>query len=185
MDKIRKIIRKILLENSSRPFDLSEEDLEKIAYWGLEGDYNSSGCWDDAANNVVIAVECAVKNFKLFLSKPYPIELGNVPSNPIVYRLIRLKSVNDLKRNELGTSWFSNPRQFDNPEFFQMLDYLKPYTDNGDGEVYLVKGQTSVNNIDVARSLWERSTQWWENEIVIKDDSNIKILSIQKMTNIA
>jgi hypothetical protein len=93
--------------------------------------------------------------------------------------------VNDLKRNELGTSWFSNPRQFDNPEFFQMLDYLKPYTDNGDGEVYLVKGQTSVNNIDVARSLWERSTQWWENEIVIKDDSNIKILSIQKMTNIA
>jgi len=170
-------------ESSSNPFDLSEEELKEIANWGLTGNYSSSGCWDDNEDNIEAAIDCAVGDFTLFLSKPYPIELGDVPSNPIIYRLMRLKTKDDLKKDNLGTSWFSNPKQYENHEFFQMLDYLKPWRIE-EGEVYLIKGQTSVNNIDVANTLWQRSTQWWENEIVIKDDSSIKFISIQKMSEI-
>ena len=158
---------------------LSDNDLYEIAKWGLEDEYSSSGCWDDT-DNIEDAIKCAVGDFKLFLSKPYPIELGNIPNNPIIYRLVRLKNINDLRKNELGNSWFSNPNQIDKPEFFDMLDYLKPCK-NKDGIVYIIKGQTNIDNIDMKRTLWERSTQWWENEIVVIDDSNIKIISIETL----
>ena len=158
---------------------LSDNDLYEIAKWGLEDEYSSSGCWDDT-DNIEDAIKCAVGDFKLFLSKPYPIELGNIPNNPIIYRLVRLKNINDLRKNELGNSWFSNPNQIDKPEFFDMLDYLKPFK-NKDGIVYIIKGQTNIDNIDMKRTLWERSTQWWENEIVVIDDSNIKIISIETL----
>ena len=45
----------------------------------------------------------------------------------------------------------------------------------------MIKGQTDKSNIDMKRTLWERSTQWWENEIVIIDDSKINILSIKEL----
>jgi hypothetical protein len=161
---------------------LSDIDLYNIAKWGLEGEYSTSSCWDDT-DNLEDAIKCAVEDFKLFLSKPYPIELGNIPNNPIIYRLVRLKNINDLNKNKLGISWFSNPKQIDNPEFFQMLDHLKPYK-NKEGEVYIIKGQTTKDNIDMKRTLWERSTQWFENEIVIINDSNVKILSIKPLSKI-
>jgi len=59
------------------------------------------------------------------------------------------------------------------------LEYLKPGPNN---KVFLIKGKTTINNIDLKRTLWERSTQWWENEIVIKDDTNIDILDIKELT---
>jgi hypothetical protein len=158
----------------------NDEELYKIAKWGLEGEYSSSGCWDES-NNLEDAIKCAVEDFKLFLSKPYPIELGNIPNNPIIYRLVRLKNVNDIRKDKLGNSWFSNPNQIHKEGFFQMLDHLKPFK-NKDGQVYIIKGQISKDNIDMKRTLWERSIQWWENEIVVIDDSQIKILSIEPLS---
>ena len=55
-----------------------------------------------------------------------------------------------------------------------MLGHLKK--DN----VYRITGKTNISNIDIRRTLWERSTQWWENEIVIKNDKLIDILSVEK-----
>jgi len=168
-------IREYLNENQ---ISLNDNDLYNIAKWGLEGEYSTSGCWDD--NNLDEAIKCAVDDFKLYLSKPYPIELGNIPNNPIIYRIVRLKNIDELRKDKLGKSWFSNPKQIDNPEFFQMLDYLKPFK-NDNGIVYLIKGQISKNNIDMKRTLWERTTQWWENEIVLIDDSKVKILSVEPL----
>jgi hypothetical protein len=174
---IKKIIKNIVKEYiNENKILISDIDLYHIAKWGLEGEYSTSACWDDA-EKIEDAIKCAVDDFKLFLSKPYPFELGNIPKKPIIYRLIRLKDIKDLNRNKLGKSWFSNPNQINMVGFFDMLDYLKPFK-NKDGVVYMVKGQTTKDNIDMKRTLWERSTQWLENEIVIIDDSNIKILSI-------
>ena len=158
---------------------MTEIDLYNIAKWGLESEYASSGCWDES-DNIEDAIKLAIADFKLFLSKPYPIELGNIPNNPMIYRLIRLKHINELNKNKLGKSWFSNPNQINKPEFFEMLDHLKPYQTK-DGVVHIIKGQTTKDNFDLKRTLWERSTQWWENEIVVLDDSKIKILSIEAL----
>ena len=128
---IAKTIKEYLIENK---VSLNDAELYDIAKWGLEDEYSTSGCWDDT-DNIEEAIKCAVEDFKLFLSKPYPVELGNIPNNPIIYRLIRLKNINELKRDNLGHSWFSNPDQIDNPEFFDMLEYLKPFK-NKDGVVF-------------------------------------------------
>lgn len=174
----KKIIRNTIFEFLNESTTLNDKDLYRIAKWGLEGEYSSSGCWDDN-ENIEDAIECVVSDFKYYLNKPYPIELGNIPNNPIIYRLIRLKHIKELNKKNLGNSWFSNPKQTDEPEFFDMLDYLKP-NKNPNGVVYIIKGQTTKENIDMKRTLWERSTQWSENEIVIIDDSKIKILEINK-----
>jgi len=186
MEEIRKIVREFLEEIiSNSPFSLSDEELKEIAKWGLTGDYYSSGCWDDNEDDINSAIECAVTDFKQFLSTPYPIELGNFPSNPIIYRFVRLKSIEDLDKDKLGYSWFSNPKQYEKSGFFDMLDYLKPWK-TGEGEVYLIKAQTSDTNVDVPNTLWQRSTQWIENEIVVKDDSTskIKIIDIKKASEL-
>ena len=171
---------KKLLKDRVDKNSFNDDKLYNIAKWGLEGEYSSSGCWDDS-DNIEDAIKCAIKDFKIFLSKPYPIELGDIPNNPIIYRLVRLKSINDLNKDKLGYSWFSNPKQIEKPEFFEMLDYLKPFK-NDDGAVYLIKGKTTKDNIDMRRTLWQRSTQWWENEIVVIDDSKIEILSIKPLS---
>lgn len=171
---LKRSIKRILKEEINNP---NKPDLYEIAKWGLTGEYEYSGCWDD--NDSDGAIECAVDDFEQFLNEPYPTGLGNIPKNPIIYRLIKLKNINELNKNNLGKSWFSNPNQLKNPEFFDMLEYLKPGPNN---KVFLIKGKTTINNIDLKRTLWERSTQWWENEIVIKDDTNIDILDIKELT---
>jgi len=64
-----------------------------------------------------------------------------------------------------------------------MLNYLKPFKTE-DGIVYMIKGQTSKGNIDMKRTLWQRDTQWWENEIVLIDDSDVEILSVKSLSKI-
>ena len=157
-------------------------DLCKIARWGLEGEYEHSSCWDDT-EDLEEAINCAVESFKHFLSKPYPFELGDIPDKPIIYRLVRIKDLNDLNRKRLGKSWFSNPDQINKPGFFDMLDYLKPFKTD-EGVVYMIKGQTSKDNIDMKRTLWERDTQWLENEIVLVNDSDVEILSVKSLSKL-
>ena len=154
-------------------------DLYDIAKRGLEGDYSYSGCWDDNKGDIESAIECVISDFESFLSTPYPIGLGDIPDNPIIYRLVRLETINDLKRDKLGKSWFSNPNQTDVPGFFDMLDYLERRKTD-EGTVYIIKAQISKDNIDMEETLWQRSTQWIENEIVLVDDSNVNILEIKE-----
>ena len=161
--------------------NLSEKDLYRIAEWGLTGEYEYSSCWNEDLEK---AIECAIEDFRKFLSKPYPFELADIPNNPIIYRLVRLDNIEKLNRTKLGKSWFANPKQIKKPEFFEMLTHLKPGPKDWspNSKVYLIKGRTTVDNIDFPRTLWERSTQWWENEIVLLNDSNIEILDVQEFT---
>ena len=169
------LIKKILNESLNNGFNnLTEEDLYEISKWGLEGEYEYSGCIDEED-----PILCGLEDFKQFLSKPYPEELGNFPNNPIIYRIIKLNDIDDLNKVNLGHSWFSNPNQYKKDCFFDMLDYIKPGRNNPN--IYLLKGQTNVSNVDIQRTLWERSTQWCENEIVIIDDTKIELLSIENL----
>jgi hypothetical protein len=174
---LQESIRRILREetNDYSGFnDLSENDLYNISEWGLNGEYYFSGCNDDDD-----PVKCGVEDFKQFLTTPWPLGLGNVPNNPIIYRIIKLKNPEDLSRTNLGHSWFSNPKQYEEDCFFDMLDYIRPTRFND--SIYILKGKTNINNIDVPHTLWERSTQWCENEIVIINDSEIELLTIKKL----
>jgi hypothetical protein len=150
--------------------ELTDDDLYNIAKWGLSTEYSDSSCETP---------ECAVDDFKSYLSKPYPKELGNVPEIVTIHRLLRLKNESDLNQTNLGISWFANPTQYEIPEFYQMLDHLKRKSTN-DGNIYLLTATTNQSNIDIPRTLWQRSTQWWENEMVVKDESNLKLINIQK-----
>jgi hypothetical protein len=91
--------------------------------------------------------------------------------------------VNDLNRKILGKSWFSNPDQINKQGFFDMLDYLKPFKTE-EGVVYMIKGRIRKDNIDMKRTLWERDTQWLENEIVLVDDSDVEILSVKPLSKL-
>jgi hypothetical protein len=171
---MKNLIRKILRESTYSGFnELSTEDLYEISKWGLEGEYEYSGCFDSDD-----PIQCGVDDFKEFLSTPWPLGLGDVPNNPIIYRLVKLKNIEDLNKINLGKSWFSNPKQYEKDCFFDMLDYIKP---SRESNIFILKGRTNIKNIDIPHTLWERSTQWCENEIVIIDDSKIDLLDIKEL----
>lgn len=132
--------------------NISDEELYIIAKWGLENDYADSVCWEDNEGDIEGAIECVMNSFRKFISIPYPKELGNIPENPIIYRLIRLKNIEDLNKDKLGISWFSNPNQIENPEFFDMLEHLK-FNRNLEGHVYMLKAIINKDNIDIANTL--------------------------------
>lgn len=174
-----KLLSKNFEDNYRSFFGLSDEDLKEIAKWGLEYEYEYSSCWD---NNPTLeeAIQCAVEDFKQFLNLPYPEGLGNFPSEPTIYRLIRLQDISRLNKNNLGLHWFSNPTQFTKEAFYDMLDYLKELK-TVEGEIYLIQGKTNEDNVDIPRTLWQRSTQYNENEIFLKDGSKVKLVSIKKL----
>ena len=174
-----KLIKESIENKYTKFSNLTDSDLRDIARWGLESEYEYSGCWDDN-ETIDEAIDCAVDDFQTFLNKPYPEMLGNFPAEPEIYRLVRLKSKEDLNKRNLGYDWFSNPSQFTKPEFYDMLDHLKSFT-NELGELYLLKAKTKESNVDIPRTLWQRSTQFNENEIMIKDDMAIDLISLKKI----
>jgi hypothetical protein len=155
--------------------ELTEQDLYDMAKWGLENDL-SSGAWDDA-DNLDEAIENVVDSFKILLRDKYPDGFNGVPNELTIYRMVALDNPNDLNKNNLGFSWFSNPDRINNPDFKQQLWHLK--TKN----LYLITAKTKESNVDITRTLFQRDMIWIENEIVVKDDSSskIKISSIEKI----
>jgi len=168
--------------------NLSKSDLVEIAKWGLLGMYSDSGCWDEdfdqsSETNLETAIDRALGDFNIFLGTPYPLGLGNIPIKPTIHRLVRLGHKSELDLNKLGTSWFSNPTQYHNYNFYDMLDYLKPLNQKIPGEVYLLTAECTIDNIDVQHTLWQRSIQHSENEIVIIDDSKLSLISCEVIKN--
>jgi len=98
-----------------------------------------------------------------------------------LYRYITLSSPEELNKNNLGNSWFSNYEMTNEPNFMQQLSHLK-YREGKD--LYLVTAKVPISKVDIVRSLWQRSCIYLENEIVLKDDSNINIISLDKINKI-
>jgi hypothetical protein len=154
--------------------ELTEHDLYDIAKWGLENDFSTSGVWD-VADNLEEAIQEMIKGFKLLLKDEFPDGFNNIPKIVKIYRMIVLKSSEELNTEHLGYSWFSNPNRITHPYFKQQLSHLiSP-------DLYLITAEIPENKINIPRSLFQRDMVWIENEIVLKDDINIKMLSLEKI----
>ena len=153
--------------------ELTEQDLYDMAKWGLENGL-SSGVWDDA-NTLSEAIENVVDSFKRLLRDEFPDGFNEIPNPVKAYRFVVLDTPNDLNRKNLGYSWFTNPNRIENPDFKQQLSHLQ--TKN----LYLITAEIPINKIDITRSLFQRDMVWIENEIVLKDDSDIEIISLDKI----
>lgn len=175
-------IREYLNENTStfNPHkfnsfsELTERDLYDMAKWGLENDL-SSGAWDDA-DTLDEAIINVVNSFKRLLKDKFPDGFNGIPNPVTIYRFVVLDTPKDLNTKNLGYSWFTNPNRIKDPDFKQQLFHLK--TKN----LYLITAEIPINKIDITRSLFQRDMIWIENEIVLKNDSNVKIVSLDKIT---
>jgi hypothetical protein len=155
--------------------ELTEQDLYDIAKWGLLNDFSSSGAWDDTDDDLEKAIQNIISGFKLLLKDKFPDGFNNIPKIVKIYRMVVLKSPEELNREHLGYSWFSNPNRITDPYFKQQLWHLKTE------DLFLITAEIPESKIDIPRSLFQRDMVWIENEIVLKDDTNIKILSLEKI----
>lgn len=174
---------KLVNENNSKQIDinkynsfskLTDEDLKDIAEWGLNNDFSFSGVFDET-DDINEAIELVVESFKIFLNTEYPEGFKNIPNNLTLYRIISLNNIKDFDKNNLGYSWFSNPDRINDSYFKDQLEHLKG------GKNYLLIGKTNENNINIPRTLFQRDSIYIENEIVLKNDKNIKLVNIKKI----
>jgi hypothetical protein len=154
--------------------ELTEQDLYEIGRWGLKNDFSTSGAWDDA-DTLEEATKNIVDGFKLLLKDKFPDGFNGIPKKVMLYRMVVLENPQNLDKNNLGYSWFTNPNRIKDPYFRQQLLHLKAQN------VYLIVGETHENNIDIPRSLFQRDMVWVENEIVVKNDKNVKFVELRKI----
>lgn len=153
---------------------LTETDLREIAKWGLEGEFAFSGAWDDA-DDLDEAIQYMLDDFNSMLRTEFPEGLKNFPKNPKLYRMLVLEKPEDLNTENLGYSWFADSKKINDPDFKQQMWHLR--TPN----LYVVSAIIPESNIDIPRTMWQRSCVWLENEVVVKNDVNIKITSVNKV----
>ena len=154
--------------------NLTDDDLYEIAEWGLENEFSFSGVWD-IVDNMADAIKETVLSFKNFLNKDFPEGFKNMPNIVICYRMVVLNKPEDLNRKNLGKSWFTNPDRIKNPDFTQQLMHLNTK------DVYLITANIPQSKMDIPRSLFQRDMIYWENEIVLKDDTNIEVVNLEKI----
>jgi hypothetical protein len=164
--------------------DLTDDELTQIAKWGLQNDFSLSGCWDDNEDNLEFAAKCAVEDFKQVMRTPYPQGMKGFPSEPIIYRFVTAPNKESVNTKNAGFSWFADKNQYKhNTEFFGQLMHLrKQYREPGH-KLFLISARVPISKIDLPRTLWQRSANFNENEIVLKEDSDLKILSIEDIDN--
>ena len=150
---------------------LTEKDLYDIAKWGLfKGGYI---LYDDLSDGD--AVEELVNDFKLLLKSNYPDGFENTPNILTLYRIVKLKNPKELNTSNLGGSWFSNMERVKDKNFIDQLF-------NNSKNLYLITAEVPLSKVDIPRSLIQRTMTYIENEVVLSDDSNIKIKSIDKIS---
>jgi hypothetical protein len=170
---IKTTIRDFLNENTQyNSFSkLTEEDLYNIAKWGLfDGGYI---LYDEL--NDEDAIEEIVNDFKLLLKDNYPDGFKNTPNILILYRIVKLNNLKELNTHNLGGSWFSNIERITDKNFIDQLF-------NNSKNLYMITAKVPIQKVDIPRSLIQRITTYIENEVVLSDDTNIKIISIDKIS---
>jgi hypothetical protein len=150
---------------------LTEKDLYDIAKWGLfKGGYILH---DDLSDDD--ALEETVDDFKLLLKSNYPDGFENTPNILTLYRIVKLNNPNELNTSNLGGSWFSNIERVKDKHFIDQLF-------NNSKNLYLITAEVPLSKVDIPRSLIQRVTTYIENEVVLSNDSNIKITSLDKIS---
>lgn len=181
--KLKKILLEVLSEvshiseNKATSFSsLTYDDLLKIAEWGLSGEFSESGAWDET-DNIEEASKLVADSFKSQLDTPFPQGLKGIPKQNIpVYRVVALKSPEELNKKNLGKSWFTDISRTSSNDFYHQLDHLKS------GNIYIIQATAAESNVDIPRTLWQRDINWAENELVVKDGSKVNFIKLTSKT---
>ena len=177
--------------NKYQSFDnLSMMDLYEIGKWGLQGEFDSSGAWDCADNKnseekqLDSAIKCARDDFRESLNTEFPTGLKNFPPIAKLYRFITAID-GRVNKKHLGESWFADLEWVKEHkyEFFQQLQHLENKYRKEQEKLYLVSADIPIEKINIARTLWKRSANSYENEVVVKDDKNLKNIEIKEIKN--
>lgn len=151
--------------------NLTEKDLYDIANWAIfKGGYI---LYSDLSSEE--AIEEIVEDFKALLESNYPDGFRNTPNNLILYRIVKLNSPNELNTINLGGSWFSDIERIKDKNFIYQLF-------NNSKNLYMITSEVPIRNVDIPRSMIQRITSYIENEVVLSDDSNIEIKSLDKIS---
>jgi hypothetical protein len=99
----------------------------------------------------------------------------------VLYRLIFAKTKDDINVDKIGNHFVSDVDDFHDA----MLDYLyynakRENKKIKESDLWIIKIETQSNNIDFYETILTFSLHPNENEITIKNDKLIKILSINK-----
>lgn len=170
---IKTTLQEFLNENTQYDSfsNLTEKDLYDIAKWGLfDGGYM---LYDELGNED--AIEEIVNDFKSLLNSNYPDGFKNIPNVLTLYRIVKLNNPKELNRENLGRSWFSNKERIRDKNFLDQLF-------NSSKNLHIITAEVPLSKVDIPRSLIQRVTTYIENEIVLNDDTNIKIISLDEIS---
>ena len=151
--------------------DLTDGDLYDIANWAIfKGGYM---LYDDL--NDEEAIKEIVDDLKLLLNDKYPNGFRNTPNILTLHRIVKLDKPEDLNSSNLGCSWFSDIERIKDKNFIDQLF-------NNSKNLYMITADVPITKVDIPRSLIQRITIHIENEIVLSDDTNIKITSLNTIS---
>ena len=112
-----------------------------------------------------------------FANTPFPDGLKNMPSKPILYRLLNVSSKADINTKNLGKSYVGNKDMYDDPDFLE--SFLYRYGEE-QKKWFIIKIETALNNIDIEHSMSIVAEYPDEIEFTLIDDRNLKILDIEE-----
>ena len=177
----KQYIRKLIREELNKPivnksFSLTMDDVEYIFEdWDLE-------LLDEEERQRLKGhiIRFLQTNFSLD-EKGMLKGIENFPEKITLYRLIFAKTKDDINVDKIGNHFVSDVDDFHD----DMLDYLYYNAKRENkkikkSDLWLIKIETQSNNIDFYETILTFSLHPNEDEITIKNDKLIKILSINK-----
>lgn len=92
----------------------------------------------------------------------------------ILYRVIWLKDVNDLDKDDLGHHWVSHKSDVDTiVQTFSQYDYDEEYG----GDPYVITAETPQTNVTIPFEYFKNLD---ECEVLVKDDKLLRFIGIEK-----
>ena len=153
-------------------FNLTDKQLYYIAKWAIFNEGYAFLLYDDLNNEDYL--QKVVGDFKAILSSRFPEGFKNTPSLIPAFRFVGLNDINDLDKNNLGYSWFTDPKTISNNYLISGLDVQSKKN------IYVLHADIPISEVNVARSIIQRALSAGENELVLKTDKNINLKSIIK-----
>jgi len=167
IDKVKNFKQFLNEHKQYRSFkDLTDSDLYDIANWAI---FKEGYILYDDLNNEE-AIKEIINDLKLLLKDDYPNGFKNIPNTLTLYRIVKLDKPGDLNTSNLGGSWFSDIERIKDKNFIDQLF-------NNRKNLYMITAEVPITKVDIPRSMIQRITTHIENEIVLNDDTNIKITS--------
>jgi len=108
-------------------------------------------------------------------------QLVEINSGGYIYRLVFLRTLNDLDDGELGEHWTLTKENAKELEDTLRNQFFPEEGDIDDYDSYIIEVKTDPDNVDFESSMSQFCEYPWEQEINLKDDTKVKIISVEKL----